>query len=226
MHNCGSSWGSKGMEGEAGRLVTKPVFETLAWVDKSVLARKSEKPGTFSCLSKTVTGELMKSMKSCCLCGLQPGIEWQAQGHWRSAWLGDKQKLLSLVWLFARPWTILVHEVLQARILEWVAVPFSRESSQPRDWTWGLLHYRQILYQLSYQRSPGWEIERAEYRVEESEEMLRPMYLCICPSLNLISNFWSNGCSFILTSQISCNFYFWLTLTWKHKGLLKTHFSV
>ena len=89
---------------------------------------------------------------------------------------------------------------------------------------WGLLHYRQILYQLSYQRSPGWEIERAEYRVEESEEMLRPRYLCICPSLNLISNFWSNGCSFILTSQISCNFYFWLT--WNHKGLLKTHFSV
>ena len=24
---------------------------------------------------------------------------------------------------------------LQARILEWVAVPFSRESFQPRDWT-------------------------------------------------------------------------------------------
>ena len=28
-----------------------------------------------------------------------------------------------------------VHGVLQARILEWVAVPSSRESSQPRDWT-------------------------------------------------------------------------------------------
>ena len=29
-----------------------------------------------------------------------------------------------------------VHGLLQARILEWVAIPFSRESSQPRDWTW------------------------------------------------------------------------------------------
>ena len=29
----------------------------------------------------------------------------------------------------------LVHEILQARILEWVAFPFSRESSQPRDQT-------------------------------------------------------------------------------------------
>ena len=28
-----------------------------------------------------------------------------------------------------------VHGVLQARILEWVAVPFSRGSPQPRDWT-------------------------------------------------------------------------------------------
>ena len=28
-----------------------------------------------------------------------------------------------------------VHGILQARILEWVANPFSRGSSQPRDWT-------------------------------------------------------------------------------------------
>ena len=28
-----------------------------------------------------------------------------------------------------------VHEILQARILEWVAVPFSRRSSRARDWT-------------------------------------------------------------------------------------------
>ena len=29
-----------------------------------------------------------------------------------------------------------VHGILQARILEWVAIPFSRGSSQPRYWTW------------------------------------------------------------------------------------------
>ena len=29
-----------------------------------------------------------------------------------------------------------VHGILQARILEWVAIAFSRGSSQPRDWTW------------------------------------------------------------------------------------------
>ena len=85
-----------------------------------------------------------------------------------------------------------VHGILQVRIQEWVAIPFSRGSSQPRDRTqishiagefftsWaireaqehrvgilslfqqifpthksnrGLLHCRQILYQLSYQGS-------------------------------------------------------------------------
>ena len=84
-----------------------------------------------------------------------------------------------------------IHGILQARILEWVAFPFSRVTSQPRDQTqvsriagrfftsgatrevqgnwsesllqhifqiqesnWGLLHCRQIRYQLSSQGSP------------------------------------------------------------------------
>ena len=33
------------------------------------------------------------------------------------------------------PMVITVHGILQARILEWVAFPFSRGPSQPRDWT-------------------------------------------------------------------------------------------
>ena len=40
-----------------------------------------------------------------------------------------KWKSLSCVWLFVTPWAI-VHGILQARILEWVAFPFSRGSSQ------------------------------------------------------------------------------------------------
>ena len=41
------------------------------------------------------------------------------------------------------------HGILQARILEWVAIPFSRGSSRLRDKTPGLLHFGQILYSLS-----------------------------------------------------------------------------
>ena len=40
--------------------------------------------------------------------------------------------------------------ILQARILEWVAMPFSRGSSQPRGSNPDLLHCRQILNPLSY----------------------------------------------------------------------------
>ena len=46
-----------------------------------------------------------------------------------------KWKLLSHARLFVTPWTNTVHGILQARILEWVAFPFSRRSSQPRDQT-------------------------------------------------------------------------------------------
>ena len=45
------------------------------------------------------------------------------------------------------------HGILQARILELVAVPFSRGSSQPRDSDPNLPHDRQMLYQLSHQGS-------------------------------------------------------------------------
>ena len=43
-----------------------------------------------------------------------------------------------------------VHGILQARILEWVAISFSRGSSQPRDQTRSLA-CRQMLYCLSHQ---------------------------------------------------------------------------
>ena len=52
-----------------------------------------------------------------------------------------KWKSLSCVWLFVTPWTVAcqatsVYGILQARMLESVAVPFSRGSSRPRDQTW------------------------------------------------------------------------------------------
>ena len=43
--------------------------------------------------------------------------------------------------------------ILQARILEWVAVSFSRASSQPMGSNPGLPHRTQIVYQLGHQGS-------------------------------------------------------------------------
>ena len=47
-----------------------------------------------------------------------------------------------------------VHGILQATILKWEAIPFSRGSSPPRDWTHISMHCRQIIYCLSHQGSP------------------------------------------------------------------------
>ena len=44
-------------------------------------------------------------------------------------------KVIQLYLTFSDPMDYTVHGILQVRILEWVAVPFSRGSSQPRDQT-------------------------------------------------------------------------------------------
>ena len=73
-----------------------------------------------------------------------PGIEPRSPTLQADALLPEPQgeplkwkwKLLSRV-LLCEPMDYTVHGILQARILEWVAVPFSRGSSQPTDQTRG-----------------------------------------------------------------------------------------
>ena len=48
-----------------------------------------------------------------------------------------------------------VHGVLQARILKWVAIPYSRGSSQPRDGTQVSHIAGRFFYQLSHKGSPS-----------------------------------------------------------------------
>ena len=52
------------------------------------------------------------------------------------------------------PMNYTFHGILQARILEWVAFPFSRGIFPTQGSNPGLLYYRQILYQLNHQGSP------------------------------------------------------------------------
>ena len=47
-----------------------------------------------------------------------------------------------------------VHGILQVRILEWVAFPFSKWIFPAQGLNPGLRHCREILYQLSHQGSP------------------------------------------------------------------------
>ena len=71
--------------------------------------------------------------------------------------------MLSCVQLFVTPWTVacqapLSMEILQAIILEWVAISSSRGSSPPRDWTCVSCIGRLILYHWA-----TWESLRTKY---------------------------------------------------------------
>ena len=48
---------------------------------------------------------------------------------------GVKMKVILLCPTLCNPMDDTVHAIFQARILEWIAFAFSRESSQPRDQT-------------------------------------------------------------------------------------------
>ena len=68
-------------------------------------------------------------------------------------------QLLVTQWTIASPASS-VHRILPARILGWVAIPSSRESSRTRDWThvscvsWKMRLSRQILYHCTIWGSP------------------------------------------------------------------------
>ena len=69
-------------------------------------------------------------------------------------------QLLSCVWLSATPMDCnppgaSVYGIFQARILEWVAISFSRGSSQPRDWACISFSGRQIPYYWATREYPG-----------------------------------------------------------------------
>ena len=61
------------------------------------------------------------------------GIVGRDNRHPSSVKVKVKVKVAQLCLTLCDPMDDTVHGILQARVLEWVAIPFSRESSQPRD---------------------------------------------------------------------------------------------
>ena len=98
---------------------------------------------------------LKKIIVACLL--LYSSSQIYRKGEWK---IRKYQIKLSCVWFFAIPWTVacqvlkspLSMGILQPKILQWVAIPFSRGSSQPSDRN-HLPHWRQIRYHLSHQDS-------------------------------------------------------------------------
>ena len=62
----------------------------------------------------------------------------QLLGLCSRAWVKVKVKVTQLCPTLCDPIDYTVHGILQAKILEWVVIPFSRGLSQPRDWTQNL----------------------------------------------------------------------------------------
>ena len=75
-------------------------------------------------------------------------------------WSGLKRlkvKVAQLCPTLCHPMDYTVHGVLQARILEWITLPFSRGSSQPRDWT-QVSHMQADSLPTEPRGKPNWKI--------------------------------------------------------------------
>ena len=79
----------------------------------------------FDCVDHNKLWKILQEMgiPDCIICLLRNHIKVKSLNHVRP---------------FVTPWTVAssVHGIFQARILEWVAISFSRGSSGPRDRTW------------------------------------------------------------------------------------------
>ena len=105
-----------------------------------------------------------------------------------------------------------VHGIFQTRILECIAIPFSRPSSQPRD---QILHYRWMLYYLSHQGKPcfrwsRWNTEftwlmRMSELWTEKQKLLKPAVLLVYYYFLMSGNLVSGHGVVLLSFCIHCS---------------------
>ena len=78
--------------------------------------------------------------------------------------------------------TMAIHVILQARILEWVAIPFSRGASQPRDGTWASCIASRFFAAWDTVESPGKPLLylATVHSVAQPGLLSFPSYLSIC----------------------------------------------
>ena len=97
-----------------------------------------------------------------------------------------------------------VHGMLQARILQWVAIPFSRGSSQPRDWT-----------EVSCTAGEFFTVWATREALKEQERITKSGNMCLtgsCPasvSPN-VWDLWGRSKSVWQTAEVEA--YFWTCL--------------
>ena len=124
----------------------------------------------------------------------------------------SKWKSLSCVWLCNRV-NYTVHGILQARILKWVAFPFSRGSSQPKDHTQAslsIINYSPrghkesdtaFYLKLSFKHCSPLFIHRYQAQIL-SQLILSDISVNSVPSSQVQSPVWCQG---KVTSQVTCS---------------------
>ena len=111
--------------------------------------------------------------------------------------MGDKDSccsVLSCVQLFSNPMDcsppgFSVHGISQARILEWVAISFSMESSQPRDWTRVSYTGRLILYHWATRED--WERRVSSVQSLSTVQLFATLWTAAHQASLSITNSWS-----------------------------------
>ena len=98
-----------------------------------------------------------------------------------------------------------VHGILQARILEWLAIPFFRGSSLTRESNTGLLHCRQILQCLSHQGSAALELgtHNSPWSTVPTQLPLEAFVLIQFSSVQSLSRVWLFETPWIAARQAS-----------------------
>ena len=101
-----------------------------------------------------------------------------------------------------------VHGLLQARILEWVAISFPRGSSQHRDGSQVSCICRQILYHLSHQGSP---VPAHGYSIASE-----PLFKRLFSQLNCLSSLLKKKTSYLYVRSSVLFFYLCIFTSMPH----------
>ena len=110
--------------------IQKTIFQANVWLQGSV--KTSLSCGALSCASVQFSSIAESCPTLTCLLGNLAGV---TESWWSWRWLSCS--VLSNSWdpMDCSPPGSSVHRILQVRILEWVAISFSKGSSWPRGWT-------------------------------------------------------------------------------------------
>ena len=127
--------------------------------------------------------------------------------------------LLSCVRLFATPWTVtrqapLSMGILQERILEWVAMSSSRESSQPRDQT-QVSHIAGRSFTICATQGSPWMLEWVAYSFSRGSFWPRNWTGVSCKAGRFFTS-WATR-----ETQISCTYPKWLKADAKQRLVYK-----